>query len=76
MRSTLTPKREAMSDERAVVSIGQAAALLQQMPHRIRVAADALGVTPTMRINTIDYFAESDIQRIGDHLRSKGTAKQ
>jgi len=54
---------------KSIVSIGQAAALIQQMPGRIRAAANDLAIQPTMRINGIDHFSESDVQAIGDLLR-------
>jgi hypothetical protein len=56
------------------VSIGQATALVQAMPADIRRAANELGIQPAVKINLIDHFAESDLQRIAEHLRSQPTA--
>jgi hypothetical protein len=53
----------------SVVSIGQAAVMIQQMPNRIRTAADELNIQPAMRINCADYFDEEDVQRIGEYIR-------
>ena len=52
-----------------IISIGQAAAMIQAMPDRIRTAAVALGIVPAMRINNVDHFAETDLERIAEHLR-------
>jgi hypothetical protein len=53
------------------VSIGQAAAWLQQSPQRIEQAAQSLGVRPAMRLNRVDHYHESDVERIGDYLQSR-----
>lgn len=54
---------------RSIISIGQAAALIQAMPSRIAAAAAELNIAPAMRINGVAHFEEADIQRIADHLR-------
>ncbi|WP_428304847.1 hypothetical protein [Lacipirellula sp.] len=53
----------------SIISIGQAAQLLQAMPSRISAAAVELCIEPAMRINCIDHFAEADLERIAEHLR-------
>jgi hypothetical protein len=58
----------------SIISIGQAAALIQAMPTRIRNAAIALGIQPAMRINNVDHFAESDIERIAAYLRNQAAS--
>jgi hypothetical protein len=60
-----------MSTTISAVSIGQAAALIQAMPSRIKAAAEELGITPAMRINMVDHYSEDDLQRIAEHLRGK-----
>lgn len=67
--STTTPRT--MSQLKAIMSVGQAAAMIQFLPDRIGAAADALGVKPTMRINNVAYYNERDVERIGEHLRSE-----
>ena len=52
----------------SAVSIGRAAALVQAMPDRIRAAAGELGITPVIRINLVDHYSESDLERIRDYL--------
>lgn len=58
-----------MSDERALVSLGRASALLQTMPHRITNAAQALSIEPAMRLNEISYFRECDLEKVANYLR-------
>lgn len=55
----------------SIISIGQAAQLLQAMPSRISAAAIELHIEPAMRINGIAHFAETDLERIAAHLRSR-----
>jgi hypothetical protein len=55
----------------SIHSIGHAAQLLQVMPGRITQAAKVLGIEPAARINGIDHYDESALERIGDHLRTK-----
>lgn len=55
----------------AVVSIGQMACRIQQMPDVIREAALQLGIAPSMRLNGVDHFDESDLERIAEHLQAK-----
>ena len=57
----------------SIVSIGQGCALIQAMPGRIREAAVALGIEPAARINCVDHYTESDLQKIADFLRSGAT---
>ncbi|CAN0348760.1 unnamed protein product, partial [Ectocarpus sp. 4 AP-2014] len=58
-----------MKKTNAVVSLGQACALIHAMPDRIKATAATLDLQPVMRINLVDHYAEADIQRIGEHLR-------
>ena len=51
-----------------LVSIHQAAAWLQATPHQIRLAAAAVGIEPDGRINGVDVFLETDIERIAFQL--------
>src|SRR5690606_9667956 len=47
-----------------IYSLGNAAALIQIMPTEIRKAAEALNIKPSVFINGIPHFEESDLQRI------------
>lgn len=60
----------------SIVSIGQAAAFIQTMPNRIRAAAEALGISPAMRINNIPHYAESDLERIAEFIRNQNPRTQ
>jgi hypothetical protein len=60
----------------SIVSIGQACALLQDMPQKIQAAAVELGIEPILKINLVDHFDESDIARIGDFLRERSDSKK
>lgn len=53
----------------SIISIGQAAAILQLMPDKIRAAAVELRIVPAMRINQVDHFDEADLQRIANHVQ-------
>jgi len=59
----------------SIVSIGQAAALIQMMPSEISAVAAELGIQPAIRINGIDHFCESDLQRIAEHLRQPAASE-
>jgi hypothetical protein len=60
-----------MSTTISAVSIGQAAALIQAMPNKIREAAEALEIRPAMRINLVDHYSEDDLERIATYLRAE-----
>jgi hypothetical protein len=52
----------------SIVSIGAASAMIQYMPFRIHGAATELGIVPSVRINCVDHFSETDLQAIKDFL--------
>ncbi len=58
-----------MTPTQSIISVGQAAALLQAMPQRIKAAALEIGVSPAMVINGVTHFDERDLERIGERLR-------
>lgn len=51
-----------------LVSIHQAAAWLQATPFQIRRAAAQLGLDVDCRINGVDCFRDTDVDRIAAHL--------
>ena len=57
----------------SIVSLGQAAALIQAMPSAIRKAAEEMDIKPALRINMIDHYDEHDIERIAEYLRAHST---
>lgn len=59
----------------SIFSVGQASALLQVMPGKIQAAARSLAITPCLKINGIDHYSESDLQRISDHLKTTGNSR-
>ena len=63
-----------MITTQSIISVGQAAALLQAMPSAIKQAAADLGVSPSLTINGVVHFNEGDLERIGERLR-QGAAR-
>jgi hypothetical protein len=63
-----------MHAQTSIVSIGQAAALLQIMPNKIRSIADELEIQPAMQINMVPHYAESDLERIAENFRQQSLA--
>lgn len=61
----------------SIASLGTACQWWQVTPQMIRDAAEVLGISPTIRINGIDHFSESDLDRIAAylHLRTKETTR-
>lgn len=53
-----------MTTPAAIRSIGNAAVLLQADTRRIAAVAAALHISPAMRINGVDHFKESDLEKI------------
>ncbi len=53
----------------SIISVGQAASLVQHMPAVIIAAAARLHIEPAMRINGIVHFHETDLQRIAEAIR-------
>jgi hypothetical protein len=52
----------------SIIAIGKAVSILHVMPGRIRAAAGELGITPAIKINGVEHFDETDVDRIGQHL--------
>lgn len=52
-------------------TVGQAAAILQRHPARIRAALVELGIAPALRINSLDCFSTEAIERLGRHFASQ-----
>jgi len=60
----------------SIYSIGQVAALIQEMPRRIHTAADKLKIKPAMRINGVVHYDESDVERIQVYLKRNSGRRQ
>ena len=54
-----------------ISSIGRASALLQQMPKRITAAAAQLRIEPVLRINGVDHYDDTDLQKIRQYLTER-----
>ncbi len=52
----------------SIIAIGKAVSILHVMPNRIRAAAGELGISPAIKINGVEHFDETDVDRIGRHL--------
>ena len=63
-------------DTKAIFSVGKACSIVNAMPCDIREAARALEVKPTQRIDGCDYYDESDVRRIGEHIRQQREGRQ
>jgi hypothetical protein len=65
-----------MSTNQSIVSLGQACCYLQQMPEVFHRAAAELNVGPVSRVNFVPHYAESDIERIAQHLQARTSGGQ
>jgi hypothetical protein len=52
----------------SIVSIGFMCQAVQSLPNAIRAAAEELKIRPAYRINAVDHYLESDVERIRKHL--------
>ncbi len=57
----------------SIIAIGRAVSILHAMPNRIRAAAGELGISPAIKINGVEHFDETDVDRIGRHLEQTST---
>ena len=58
-----------------LLSIGKLCELLKASPNQIERAAGRAGVRPVLRLNSISYFTDSDIDKIRRHLRKQKAAQ-
>jgi hypothetical protein len=57
----------------SIIAIGKAVSILHVMPNRIRAAGE-LGISPAIKINGVEHFDETDVDRIGQHLEQNASA--
>ncbi len=67
-----------MESTKNIIAFGRIASQLLCLPSLVVRAADELDINPAVRINGVRYFAEDDIDTIGERVRDlqKRKAKQ